>query len=358
MLTRVAKYNLERVLGDGAFGTTYLARDTVTGELVALKIFEDSQLALDDFRNEARALMHFNHPNIIHYKDCNYFDVGPALRLFYLATEFADGGDLKAKITVGHISVGMALEYVIQILIGLGECHRQHRLHSDLKPANVFLCRGRVKIGDFGISVDSTNTVDGRACGTPLYMAPEQLSPPFRLSKRTDLWAVGVILYELVYGRHPFSDPLNIQNLGVEAQCHRVAGFPNLDDVIRRALRKNEILRFQTAEAFLEALQQCSRVIVRDIMKAEQGVVGWEYDGAGHDYFEFDVTFTAGFRKPPLLHVSVWQLDSTPTNEGDRTTRYWTGSEVTGPDKAKIRVGTWCNNALFACKIGWLALGE
>jgi hypothetical protein len=93
-------------------------------------------------------------------------------------------------------------------------------------------------------------------------------------------------------------------------------------------------------------------------MKAEQGVVGWDYDGSLYDYREFDVDFTAGFKKPPVLQISVQMLDSTPSNEGDRTTRYWTASEVVSPGKAKIKVGTWNDNKLFGCKIGWLTLGE
>ncbi len=93
-------------------------------------------------------------------------------------------------------------------------------------------------------------------------------------------------------------------------------------------------------------------------MKAESGTVGWDYDSSAYDSREFDVTFTAGFKSPPILQVSVLLLDSTPTNEGDRTTRYWIAGDVIDSNRAKIKIGAWCNNKLFACKIGWLALGE
>lgn len=356
VLKRIAKYELERVLGEGAFGATYVATDTVTGELVALKVFKNAQLALDEFQNEARALMMFSHPNIICYKDCNYFDVGSGRRLFYLATEFAESGSLKGK--AGEVQIATGVDYVLQILAGLVECHRHHRLHCDLKPDNVFLSRGRAKIGDFGISLDTTKTINGHARGTPRYMAPEQFQSG-RLSRRTDIWSVGVMLFEFVYGgRHPFPDRRDFLNPSAEAHCRPVAQFPKLDDVIRRALTKNESLRFQTAAAFLEALQQCSRLVLKNIMKAEQGIVGWEYDGNAYDYREFEVALTAGFKKPPIIQFSIQHLDATPTNEGDRTTRYWIEGEVPTPDRAKIKVGTWCNNKLMGCRIRWLALGE
>ena len=163
----MAKYELERELGEGQFGVTYLAKDTVTEELVALKVLKHPQLALDDFRDEVKALMQFNHPNIIRYKDCNYFDATPAQRLFYLATEFADGGNLEGR--AGRITLATAVDHVIQILTGLAECHRQHRLHADIRPANIFVTRGTVKIGDFGVSMESTNTVAGPILGTPSY---------------------------------------------------------------------------------------------------------------------------------------------------------------------------------------------
>lgn len=168
---RLAKYELSERLGEGRFGATYRAKDTVTGVSVALKVLKDERLGIEQFRSEVKALMSLRHPNIIRYEDCNYFEVESGRRLYYLAMEFADGGTLRNK--VGRISTATAVEYSIQLLRGLAECHRhaadrpEGRLHCDLKPDNVFLSSGTVKIGDFGISADSTRTADGQMRGTP-----------------------------------------------------------------------------------------------------------------------------------------------------------------------------------------------
>ncbi len=356
MWTQLAKYEVERALGEGAFGITYLARDTVTGEKVALKVIKDPHLTVDEFRNEAKSLMELNHPNIIRYKDCNYFDQGPGQRLFYLATEFADGGSLKEKL--GRTSVESAVDYTLQMLRGLAECHRRHRLHVDLKPDNVLISKGVVKIADFGLSVEYARTFHAERHGASGYMAPEQFPPRRRLSRRTDIWAAGVILFELVYGHHPFPNREDLFRPGTVPECPRVAQFPGLDGVLRKAIAYDETLRFQTAEEFSDALLGCCSVVVRNVMKAEHGTVGWDFDGSAYDDREWEIHFTAGFKTPPILQVSVLLLDSTPTNEGDRTTRYRVAGEVIDRSKAKIKVGAWCNNKLYGCKISWLALGE
>jgi serine/threonine protein kinase len=350
---RVAKYELERALGEGAFGATYLAKDTVTGESIALKILKDAGLGLDEFRNEAKALMNLNHPNIIRYKDCNYFDIGPGQRLFYLATEFAAGGSLTTK--VGKVSTETAVDYGIQMLRGLAECHRQQRLHCDIKPDNVLLSRGNIKIADFGISVDSTKTVDGKRRGTPRYWAPEQFSPTIRLSKRTDIWSAGVTLFELVYGHHPFPDQRDILNLSAEASCPAVGQFPKLDDVIRRALAKDESLRFQTAETFLDALQGCCRIVLKNIMKAEQGTVGWDNDGQGHTDRAFHVEFRTEFKSVPVVHASVEMMDIATD---DRSSRLRIEIKDVSTKSASIQIGCWDVSRIWGCRVRWLAIGE
>jgi serine/threonine protein kinase len=355
VLKKVAKYKIIRALenGEGAFGKTYLAEDTVTGEHVALKMIKNTQMALDDFRNEAKALMCFNHPNIIRYKDCNYFEVGPNERIFYLATEFAESGTLKGKI--GDVSTMMAVDYGSQMLTGLAECHRQQRIHSDLKPDNIFLTRNRAKIGDFGISVDSTKTIEGRARGTPSYMAPEQFPPTLRLSKRTDLWSAGVVLFELVYGHHPFPTLQEILNTNVEAHCPPISQFPGLGDVIRRALTKSERFRYQTAEEFLDALQQCCRTIIKNVMKAEQGIVGWENDGQGHADRSFLVEFRSEFKSDPIVHAAVELMD---ISTDDRSSRLRVEVRDISNKSARIQVSCWDVSRIWGCKIRWLALGE
>lgn len=354
MAERLAKYELQRPLGDGgAFGVTYLAWDTVVEEWVALKVLKDDRLALDEFRNEARALMYLNHPNIIRYKDCNYFDIGPGRRKFYLATEFADGGSLKTKI--GRVSIETAVDYGIQMLRGLAECHRQYRLHADLKPDNVVLSRGSIKIIDFGISVDSTKTVDGQRRGTPLYMAPERFPPALRLSKRGDIWSAGVILFELVYGHRPFPDVPSILNPAAEASCRPVGQFPKLNDVIRRSLAKNENSRFKTAETFLDALQECCRIVLKTIMKAEQGIVGWENDGQGHTERSFRVEFRSEFTSIPVVQASMELMD---LSTDDRSSRLRIEVKEVTTSSATIQISCWDVSRIWGCRVRWLAIGE
>jgi len=351
---RIAKYQIERLLGEGAFGATYLATDTITDEQVALKIIKDTRLTLTEFRKEAKALLGFSHPNIIKYKDCNYFDVSPGQRVFYIATEVAEEGNLRAK--VGKISPEMAVEYAMQILRGLAECHRQHRLHCDLKPDNVLLHHGVAKVADFGICHDSTETVEGHVRGTPLYMAPEQFPPTGRISKRTDIWAIGVMLYEMVYGHVPFRDPVDIRRHSIAPNCSVITQFPGLREVIRTAITKDEKVRYQTAGAFLDALEACCRTVVEDVMKAEQGIIGWDYDGQGHMEKSFEIFFKTPFKSVPLVHASIQKLD---INSIDQTIRLQVDVENVTAHSARFRIASWDEaSKMWGVKIRWLALGE
>ena len=209
----VAKYKIEKLLGAGGMGEVYLARETKLNRLVALKILPWHFVADVErstrFQTEARALSSLNHPNLI-----TVYEVGEADGLNFIATEFVEGqtlASLRQKLSLREL-----LSIMAQVTEALSAAHQAGIIHRDIKPDNVMVRPdGYVKVLDFGLvkltevaasktSQEMAKTQLGVAMGTLAYMSPEQATGE-PIDHRTDIWSLGVVLYELVTGKRPFT---------------------------------------------------------------------------------------------------------------------------------------------------------
>jgi eukaryotic-like serine/threonine-protein kinase len=211
--TRLGPYEIVGPLGAGGMGEVYRARDSRLGREVAVKILPEDAAAdpehLNRFEREARAIAALSHPNIL-----SIFDVGLG-RIPFLVTELLDGQTLREILDRGPLTTRRTLELAIQLLSGLAAAHERGIIHRDLKPANVFVTSdGHVKILDFGLakravtvddgdSITRPQTLNGTVLGTLAYMAPEQLRG-LTADVRSDLFACGAILFEMLTGRRAF----------------------------------------------------------------------------------------------------------------------------------------------------------
>ncbi|UQA57843.1 serine/threonine protein kinase [Polyangium aurulentum] len=211
----LGKYSVEHVLGQGGMGIVLAARHLDLGELFAIKLLLPDMLGhsevLERFLREARAAARLRSEHVARVHDFGRMENGAP----YMVMEYLDGRDLKAVIrSQGPLPIEEAVTYVLQACDATAEAHGLGLVHRDLKPANLFLIRRPngspcVKVLDFGISkrtgpdaVDLTAT--GRILGSPLYMSPEQMACAKGVDVRADIWAMGVVLYELLVGRAPF----------------------------------------------------------------------------------------------------------------------------------------------------------
>jgi serine/threonine-protein kinase len=203
----IGSYEVERELGRGGMGVVYLARQPDLDRRVVIKglrrDFVDDPIATERFIREAQAASAIHHQNVVTVHDC-FLVRGER----FIALEFVDGVDLSTALgQVGRFPPRIAALVALEICRGLEEIHAQGIVHRDLKPSNVLLGRaGEVKIADFGIAIDGTApalTQTGHAVGTPIYMSPEQLRGA-RADSRSDIFALGVVLYELLTGDTPF----------------------------------------------------------------------------------------------------------------------------------------------------------
>jgi serine/threonine protein kinase len=219
--TRLGPYELIRELGRGGMGVVYLARDTRLGRRVAIKMLLDaSREVADRFLAEARATAKCEHDHIVIIHDVDEHAGNP-----YMVLELLEGRTLR-DVLRGPISPGRAIEIMLPIARALACAHGSHILHRDLKPENVFVtASGKIKVLDFGIAValaDATTPAD--TVGTPQYMAPEQLRGE-PLDHRCDLWAAGMMMFEMLAGRLPIAPPTRERML---AEAASAAAMPSL----------------------------------------------------------------------------------------------------------------------------------
>jgi len=244
-------YTLISPLGEGGMGEVWKARDTRLDRTVALKVSKEQ--FTERFEREARAVAALNHPNI-----CTLYDVGP----HYLVMELVEGAPLK-----GPLPVEKAVEYAGQILDALDAAHRKGITHRDLKPANILVTKQGIKLLDFGLAKqagpvkesDDTLTAPltgkGQIVGTLQYMAPEQLQGK-EADARSDIFAFGCVLYELLSGKRAFegSSAASVIAAILEREPAPLALAPPLERVIRKCLAKDPDERFQTARDLKAAL--------------------------------------------------------------------------------------------------------
>ena len=210
MRIETERFEVERVVGSGAMGTVFRARDRMTGETVALKVMRsDGQGNAARFDREAEVLDHLEHPRIVRYVGHGTTALGER----FLAMEWLDGENLKARLLRHGLTLTQTLVMGVGVAEGLGAAHKAGVVHRDVKPSNVLLQNGsveRVKVVDFGIarwaepSVLDPLTSTGDVVGTPAYMSPEQASGDRQVGPASDVFGLGCVLFECIAGRPPF----------------------------------------------------------------------------------------------------------------------------------------------------------
>lgn len=271
------RYQILEIIASGAMGAVYKAERVPVGKLVAVK-FLHASVAQDDefqtrFERETHAMSRLAHPNCVSVLDFGVWDGAP-----YLVMDYVAGTTLRAAIDDGPIPAAKALTLARQIAVGLAHAHEQGVVHRDIKPANIMITEEighgvRVRILDFGLARLRASTESGRdatrtnmVVGTPNYMAPEQTVPGNSLDARADIYALGVVLFEMIVGERPFQAEETLQLLGM----HRAAPVPRLadrvpegvnvpaglQDVVDKALAKSPDQRYQTAMELAAALDE------------------------------------------------------------------------------------------------------
>ena len=264
----VSQYHITEYLGEGGMGVAYRAEDTRLRRTVALKFLRPESTrdpeANARFMREARAASTLDHPNIAAVHEVGEADTG---QLFIVMTYYP-GETLKRKIARGLLSIDDALDYAEQTARGLQRAHEVGIIHRDVKPANLIIANDeQVKLVDFGLAKvnDASQTAAGSAMGTVAYMSPEQATGRV-VDARTDLWSLGVVLYEMVTGQRPFGGdhPASIihaiRHEAPEPPATLRPGVPPaLRRIVEKALSKDPADRYQRAEQFLDDLQSVPR---------------------------------------------------------------------------------------------------
>ena len=227
-------------LGRGGMGVVYKAIQKSLNRMVAIKILAPERVGQEKFAErfarEAQTLAQLNHPNIV-----TVFDYGETGGLYYFVMEFADGVNLRDLLSDGKLEPQQALAIVPPVCEALQYAHDKGIVHRDIKPENLLLDKeGRVKIADFGIA--ALVGAEGETSGTPPYMAPEQADSSPEVDHRADIYALGVVLYEMLTGERPRKD--------VVSPSRKVQVDVRLDEIVLRALEKNPELRYQQASIF------------------------------------------------------------------------------------------------------------
>jgi hypothetical protein len=257
------RYELGPLLGAGGMARVYLATDRVLERTVAVKVlsppYDRDPAFVERFRREARAAAALNHPNIV-----AIFDSGSAAGTHYLVMEYVQGQTLADLLRQGVLAPGQAVEVARWVCQALAAAHAQGLVHRDIKPANVLVSQtGLVKVADFGIATAAgTPTLTGGTAllGTAAYLSPEQAQGR-QVDARSDVYALGCVLYELLTGSPPFvaDSPMAVLAQQVaeaprppSQRNHQVG--PDLDAVVMTALAKDPARRYQTAEAMGQEL--------------------------------------------------------------------------------------------------------
>ena len=273
------KYRIEEELGRGGMGAVYRATHVVSDKQVALKWMlrpTSDERARERFTREARATGRIDHPNVV-----DVYDIGQDGDGGYLVMELLRGESLRHRLARLRLAPTAAVDLLLPAMRGVAAAHREGVIHRDLKPDNIFLCRGpeggerEAKVLDFGISTiytaapdaKTTLTKEGTVLGTPAYMSPEQLESARDVDARTDVYAFGVVLYESLTGSVPFVGDsysalvLAIANTKPRAPRDLCPEIPlGLERVVLRAMERDRAERIESMEGLIAALRPFASV--------------------------------------------------------------------------------------------------
>ena len=260
-------YALERELGGGGMSRVFLAREAALGRPVVIKTLPpelSGDVSIERFRREVRVAAQLSHPNIVPVLTTGTID-----GMLYYVMPFVAGESLRARVDrEGQLPIDDALAIAREVGQALDFAHRQGVVHRDIKPENILLADGHAMIADFGIARalstladDTTLTGTGISLGTPAYMSPEQAAGEREIDGRSDVYALGCVLYEMLTGVPPFAGR-SVQALAAQhltapppvASQQRPTIPPALDDIIRRAMAKSPADRFSSAGDFVAAI--------------------------------------------------------------------------------------------------------
>jgi eukaryotic-like serine/threonine-protein kinase len=262
------RYSLQRELGRGGMATVYLAHDRRHDRSVALKVLHPERATAfgpERFQREIRVAARLQHPHIV-----PVFDSGTAAGLIWFTMPYVEGETLRERLRrAGPLAVPESVRVLASIARALAYAHRRGVIHRDVKPENVLISRENVLLADFGIArplaaePDVSLTGEGQVVGTPIYMAPEQAAAESATDHRADIYALGILAYELLAGEPPFID----LPLGALFAAHafrepepierrRPDAPPALASLIARCLRKEPAERWDSADALGRALEE------------------------------------------------------------------------------------------------------